>query len=220
LTRFTLTIGDVNHAPELFSLLVPANRAEIDTLNPEFIWQAADDPDTGDSLYYKIELSTDSTFSRIIYTETCTDTAFALLITLANHSTYYWRVCAFDRDKASCCCSSDFCFTTNKLASHIIANGETGNIDSYQLLQNYPNPFNATTTIEFSLPKASQVNLGIYNLQGQSITVLTDQLLPRGRYRYHWNGTDMDGRAVPSGIYFYHLRAEEFDRILRMMYVR
>ncbi len=218
-TRFTLTIGDVNHAPESFSLLLPADGAEIDTLNPEFIWQAAQDPDAGDSLYYKIQLSADSTFSRIIYTESCTDSAFALLITLANHSTYYWRVCAFDRDKASCCCSSDFSFKT-KVASHIIAIGETGAIDSYQLLQNYPNPFNATTTIEFSLPKASHVKLGIYNLQGQCINVLADQQMPAGRYRYHWNGTDMKGGAVTSGIYFYNLGADGFDSILRMMFVR
>ncbi|MBD3386371.1 T9SS type A sorting domain-containing protein [candidate division KSB1 bacterium] len=219
-TRFTLTIGDVNHAPEPFSLLAPADRAEIDTLNPEFIWQAAHDPDAGDSLYYTIELGTDSSFSRIIYTETCTDTAFALFVTLSNHSTYYWRVCAFDRDKASCCCSSDFSFTTNKLSSHIIANDETGAIDTYRLLQNYPNPFNASTTIEFSLPKAGHVNLGIYNLQGQCINVLADQQMPAGWYRYSWEGIGMDGWAVTSGIYLCHLRADAFERVLKMMYVR
>lgn len=70
----------------------------------------------------------------------------------------------------------------------------------FALLQNYPNPFNATTSIEFTLNKVSDVRLEIYNLRGRLIERLIDERINPGYYRARWNAADL-----ASGLYFYRL---------------
>ena len=72
--------------------------------------------------------------------------------------------------------------------------------------KNYPNPFNPTTTIDFSIPKTSEINLSIYNLKGQKVKTLANEQLERGNHSVVWQGKDKYGKAVGSGVYFYRLR--------------
>ena len=73
-------------------------------------------------------------------------------------------------------------------------------------LSNFPNPFNPTTTIDFSIPNDSKVNLSIYNLKGQKVKTLANEQLERGNHSVVWQGKDKYGKAVGSGVYFYRLR--------------
>jgi hypothetical protein len=75
----------------------------------------------------------------------------------------------------------------------------------FYLHANYPNPFNPDTSIRFTMEKASNVNLSIYNMKGQLIANLVDEVLGRGDYNYSWTGTDSKGYPVASGVYFYRL---------------
>lgn len=86
----------------------------------------------------------------------------------------------------------------------------------FVLEQNYPNPFNPSTTIQFELPAAAQVQLVVYNLLGQRIAVLVDEARPAGRYSVQWNGRDDAGRAVSSGIYLFRFEAGEQVNVRRM----
>lgn len=90
----------------------------------------------------------------------------------------------------------------------------------HQLSQNYPNPFNPATSIEFDLPRRSQVALSVYNLLGQQIKMLVDDKLPSGNHSIEWNGTDSRGRIVPTGIYFYRFQAGEFVETKKMMLLK
>jgi hypothetical protein len=81
--------------------------------------------------------------------------------------------------------------------------------------QNYPNPFNPSTTISYSLPKAAQVSLKIFNALGQEVVTLVDEQKAQGSYQIRWNTTNL-----PSGIYFYHLQAEEFVETKKMILLR
>jgi hypothetical protein len=72
----------------------------------------------------------------------------------------------------------------------------------FSLSQNYPNPFNPTTQIGFDIPKASFVNLVVYDGLGREIEKLVNQQLSPGSYKYEW-----DASSYPSGIYFYKLKA-------------
>jgi len=84
------------------------------------------------------------------------------------------------------------------------------------LSQNYPNPFNPVTTIEFSLPAASEVSLVIYNVTGQEVERLIERRsMAPGQYRVEWAP-----RALPSGIYFYRIEAGEFRETKRMLLVK
>ena len=78
---------------------------------------------------------------------------------------------------------------------------------SFDLAQNFPNPFNPETTISFALPEAGHTRLTIYNLLGQEIQQLVNQVMPAGSHQLVWNGRDSRGQKVVSGIYLYSLEA-------------
>ena len=74
------------------------------------------------------------------------------------------------------------------------------------LFNAYPNPFNPTTTISFSLPSSSKVELDIFNIKGQRVKKLVNDDYPRGNHKVQWHGVNETGRQVSSGVYFYRLK--------------
>jgi hypothetical protein len=90
------------------------------------------------------------------------------------------------------------------------------------LQQNSPNPFNPSTTISYSLPNGPllQTRVEIYNLRGQMVRVLVDEVKEPGVYHVFWDGTDSQGREVPSGVYFYRLKAGSLSRVRKMIVLR
>lgn len=73
---------------------------------------------------------------------------------------------------------------------------------NFELKQNYPNPFNPVTTIPFALPEQSRVKLEIYNVLGERVALLADEIRPAGYYKIRWKPQNL-----ASGIYFYRLDA-------------
>ena len=72
---------------------------------------------------------------------------------------------------------------------------------------NRPNPFNPATTIRYSLERAVDVELAIYNLLGQEVRLLVRRFQPAGSYTVTWDGRDAAGRQVSTGVYLYQLQA-------------
>ena len=92
---------------------------------------------------------------------------------------------------------------------------------AFSLADNYPNPFNPTTTIQYALPQATDVELIVYNVAGQRVRTLVVAHQSAGRYRVTWDATDDKGRSVSSGIYFYRLQAGgAFREVKRMLLLR
>ena len=81
---------------------------------------------------------------------------------------------------------------------------------AFELTQNYPNPFNPLTTINFHLPEQSQVFVGVYDVQGRQVATLVDRELDAGCYDTYWNGRDIDGNTVESGVYMYKIIANNY----------
>ena len=79
----------------------------------------------------------------------------------------------------------------------------------------YPNPFNAQTTISYQLPKQAAVTLEIYDILGQKVRTLVDDLQPAGGYKIVW-----DASGVSSGIYFARLRAGHMDKSSKMILLK
>jgi len=73
------------------------------------------------------------------------------------------------------------------------------------LVGNYPNPFNPTTTISFSIPNESKVEIAVFNIKGQKVKTLASSEFVKGNHSVIWNGVDESGKPVSSGIYFYKL---------------
>jgi hypothetical protein len=88
------------------------------------------------------------------------------------------------------------------------------------LMQNFPNPFNPSTTLTFDMAKPGHVTIKIYNVSGRLIRTLLDERRDAGRHHIEWNGIDANGSTVPSGIYFYRMRASGYDATKKMILVR
>jgi Secretion system C-terminal sorting domain len=92
--------------------------------------------------------------------------------------------------------------------------------ENYSLSQNYPNPFNPTTTINFAIPKTENVKLVVYNMLGQEVKVLVDQVVNGGTMKVTWDGKNSHGSAVSSGVYFYRLSAGSFTATHKMILMK
>ena len=92
--------------------------------------------------------------------------------------------------------------------------------DQYSLAQNYPNPFNPETGIQYELQKPSRVELTVYNALGEEIVKLVDGEQNAGPHRVVWNGHDLNGNVVSSGLYFYRLQAGDFSAMRKMILIR
>ena len=100
-----------------------------------------------------------------------------------------------------------------------------------ELFFNYPNPFNPETTISFNLTAedGEDAELVIYNVKGQKVKTFAVTLSPstqlrtgsvEGQFSIQWNGTDDNNKPVSSGIYFYKLKAGDFQKVRRMIFLK
>ena len=91
---------------------------------------------------------------------------------------------------------------TSVLEEHI-----AGRPQGFTLEQNFPNPFNSGTVIRFSLPSSDVVKLVVYNVTGQKMATLLEGIREAGRYTVFWDGREISGNALATGIYLYRLQA-------------
>jgi len=73
--------------------------------------------------------------------------------------------------------------------------------ESATLVNIYPNPFNSEVTLDFTVANEGPAIVAVYNQQGQLVKTLVNKTLPVGSYRVHWDGTDVSGQSVASGVY-------------------
>ena len=85
----------------------------------------------------------------------------------------------------------------------------------FSLSQNYPNPFNPTTTIQYDIPKTSQVTLTIYNMNGQVVERLVNQKQEPEFYSVLW-----DAKNVSTGMYFYCIQADGFSTVKKCLLIK
>ena len=82
----------------------------------------------------------------------------------------------------------------------------------YGLQQNYPNPFNPATVINFSVPEQQLVTLKVYNVIGQEVATLANEIMNRGNYSLAFDASNLS-----SGVYFYKLEAGRFNEVKKMI---
>jgi hypothetical protein len=87
--------------------------------------------------------------------------------------------------------------------------------ENYSLSQNYPNPFNPTTTISFKLAKSTFVSLKVYNILGNEVLTLVNQVMPGGKHEINF-----DAVGVPSGVYLYTITAGDFVDTRKMILMK
>ncbi len=93
-------------------------------------------------------------------------------------------------------------------------------IKTFTLLQNYPNPFNPTTTIEYQLPKSGNVEIKIFNLNGQLVSKLEGTHQIQGVHTVVWDGRNSGGQTVASGMYIYQVVFENSMLAKKMLFLK
>jgi len=85
----------------------------------------------------------------------------------------------------------------------------------FSLKQNYPNPFNPITKTKYSLPKAETVIIEVFNMLGKHVQTLINKKMPQGEHEISF-----DGRLMSSGIYFYKMKAGNFEQTKKMLLLK
>ena len=146
--------------------------------------------------YYEIEIADDAGFTSLIVSDsTLADTAY-VFTDAEDRETYWWRVRG--KNVAGWGEYSDVRSFSTTL-TNVTAGVELP--EEFVLMQNYPNPFNPSTVIRYGIPEQSYVRLEIFNLLGQRVALLIDDILDASYYETTWHAN----RA--SGMYFYRLEA-------------
>lgn len=76
---------------------------------------------------------------------------------------------------------------------------------AFELVNNHPNPFNPSTSISYDVPQQAHITLVVYIALGQEVVRLVDEFKQPGRYIAIWQGRNLNGIGVSSGVYFYRL---------------
>ena len=109
----------------------------------------------------------------------------------------------------------DYLILYSQEGGQIVAVDTEEGVKEFKLSQNYPNPFNPSTTINFTLPAASDVQLTVFNLLGQRVATLIDGSRTAGEYSVRF-----DARNLASGVYFYMLQAGDFTLQRKMTLIK
>jgi hypothetical protein len=111
----------------------------------------------------------------------------------------------------------------NKFSVKLIGDGQLPT--EFALSQNYPNPFNPTTNIKYALPVESKLTMEIYNVIGQRVRTLVNDVQVAGYHVAEWDGTGNGGQQLASGVYFMQMSAKgtngkSFNELRKLMMLK
>ena len=122
--------------------------------------------------------------------------------------------------------SDGWAYWTDSTKAIITGVREKINLPSaYSLEQNYPNPFNPSTTISYCIKERTNVNITLFNLIGEKVTTLVNEEKAPGEYQINFSakgGSASGGNAstLPSGVYFYRIKAGDFTSVKKMLLLK
>lgn len=104
---------------------------------------------------------------------------------------------------------------------YVNANGEGPGIPEIpletKLYSAFPNPFNPSTNLRYSMKEAGDVRIDVYNLKGQILKTFHNSHNLPGYYQVNWDGRDMNGRVVGTGVYFYRMTSGQYSATRKMV---
>jgi len=195
-----------------FSLLSPGDGETVDA--SVVTWESTTDPDPGDTVSYCVYYSTDSTFS-VQDSMVCDLSETTYTLSVADSTTYYWKVKAYDQWGAYRWSDQvwSFYFTVETFTPPY--EGGSTLPQAFALSQNYPNPFNPITEVRYNLPIDCLMRLEVYTILGQKVASLVE-----GEQKAGYKTARRDASSVASGIYFYRLQAGGFVQTRKMVLIR
>jgi hypothetical protein len=117
-------------------------------------------------------------------------------------------------------------FTGSELGMWRLANNDwplkvkTGITENHNLINCHPNPFSDQCFIKYYVPESAHVQLEIYNSAGQKIKTLVNEVKSPGQYEIKWNDNDEFNQSVPVGMYFCKMRTGDFEKTVKILFVK
>jgi hypothetical protein len=227
----------LNTPPSAFALITPTDGEELvithDNIGSTqiFAWSQSVDPNGYPITYHAtlqvpagtdtLEISVDTTGTAVIVPyASIADVMAIYAATTGNYTAdVSWTVYADDGSDELEASNGPRTITVD-VGWYLGSNGEAAIPDVFALHQNYPNPFNPVTTIRYDVPEQAHVMMEIYNLLGQKVAVVVNGVHEPGFHAVRWNGTNIYGNALSSGMYFYHIQAGDFRSIKKLILVK
>lgn len=193
-------------APAAPAAVAPAANAVDVSVLPTFSWS-----EVVTATKYRVQVASDNQFATVVRdTVVFERTSVKLVRPLQGETPYFWRVSAGNIGGESAFSTARL-FTTASTVGVAEDRKTTAIPTEFGLSQNYPNPFNPTTTIQFALPKSSEVKLVIYDLAGRVVMELAN-----GKFEAGYHKVVFDATRLVSGIYYYRLKAGDFLSVKKL----
>jgi len=207
-------LSDVPQVPGKPVLIFPPNGTQ-GAVNQAFLWESV-----ARATSYQLQIDYDSNFVQPLIKDTTVMTNGCLVSDLPG-SMIWWRVRGINSYGSGSWSDSA------KYTDVEYPTDETDVVDHFSLSQNYPNPFNPYTTIPFTVHGKREAEngpfhatLNIYNIMGQRVRTLVDDVKLPGEHKVNWDGKDDKGNSVSSGIYFYKLKVGDFSKVKKMLLIK
>jgi hypothetical protein len=204
-------------APETPVLIAPPDSSVTDQCRPQFVWSRT----AGDGGSYMLQYALDAAFTHgICIVHDIPGTTFTVAYPFPHlvDTTYYWHVEACDVSDNR----SGF-----QGVPHLFMVGAAGVDDpilpvppAFVLSGNFPNPFRSVTWIRYALPRDCHVRLSVYNVLGQRVVTLVDEVQPAGYMTAQWDGRNESGHTIASGIYFCSIEAGRSKSVRKMVLMK
>ncbi len=213
LVNVSLQAHGIARSPLPFLLFSPVDGDTVIGSNAALHWQQSVDLDSQYAMHYDVWLDTLAGFSAPWQVRDSITTNAATLVGLPVNHTYYWTVRATDNNTPGTWAADTFRFVYNPTDAAGDPNPELPRV--FELGACYPNPFNPTTTVPFAVPRAGQVTLSLYDLSGRLVQTLADAMYEPGRHTM-----PLDGRLLPTGLYFVRMQSPGFITTQKVMLLR
>jgi endo-1,4-beta-xylanase len=187
--------------------LISPNFTTGESLTPKLIWHSS-----AGATSYHVQISTLTSFATTVLDTTLKDTMMTCK-PLTPGARFYWHISSIGSGGESPY-SDAFIFLTKDA---VVIEKIEGLSTDYKLLQNYPNPFNPSTLISYHIPAAGFVTLKVYDQLGREIVTLVNEYQNSGIYSVNFSGQHSQ---LPSGFYFYTLKAGSFVQTKKMMLLK
>jgi len=185
--------------------------------NPYLSWNAYHDANIlGYNIYRKITLGAGGSQTDAIFTTSTTylDDDFEIDPKFGDDQVEYWIKAKISSPQESLN-GNHVQLTGDSFIQWKLANQETSMDLDYKLSQNYPNPFNPITRINYSIKEKGFLQLKVYDVLGKEITTLVNEEKQQGDYSVFFNGSNL-----PSGVYVYSIRVNNFIQNRKMILMK
>ncbi|MBN1482393.1 T9SS C-terminal target domain-containing protein [candidate division KSB1 bacterium] len=130
-------------------------------------------------------------------------------------NTYYYRISAVDLSGNE----SDYSDQVCALATDLQKPDDAAIPSDYVFYPNYPNPFNTTTALAYSIPRACEVCLLIFDAAGKKVRTLVESRQNKGLYRVLWDGAHDSGEMVSTGVYLVSFKTQDCHIVRKIVLV-